>query len=200
MSDDTSRSLLDRIVAGDGDDWITFVDIYRPLILNYLALRNVPRDDLDDVCQESLTQVFRSIGDFRHNGRTGAFRKWLKIIVAQQAWRYGKAAGREKVTLVSEGGEPLAFDSELELQWDLEHDRYVIQRLLRIVRREFSSSSWHAFQLMVVEGVPAGEAAARLAISVNAALIAKSRMMRRLRQLGRGLIDVVQCESLGADA
>lgn len=194
MPIDTSRSLLDRIIAGDSDDWHKFVEIYRPLILKYLSLRGIPSSDLEDVCQEALAQVFRSIGDFRHNGHAGAFRKWLKIIVLQKAWNC-QQANQSKPSSIPLDCEPLIDVSGLEKQWDQEHDRYVVNRLLLLIRREFSDSSWHAFRMIAVEGIPAREAAARLAISVNAALIAKSRMMRRLRQLGQGLVDSIQYES-----
>ena len=54
---------------------------------------------------------------------------------------------------------------------------------------EFAPSTWQAFQRLAVDGRPAAEVAAELGTTVNAVLLAKSRVLRRLRQEARGLVD-----------
>ena len=54
---------------------------------------------------------------------------------------------------------------------------------------EFTGPTWLAFRRQVIDGLPAAEVAAELGTSVNAVLLAKSRVLARLRKEARGLID-----------
>ena len=196
MTVDTSRSLLGRIVQGDSDDsWQIFVSIYHPFILRCIAARQVPARDRDDLCQETLTCVFKGVSGFQHNGRPGAFRTWLVTIVSQRVWNYfqdharNDAVARAAREHVASGYD--SFRSELDHQWEQEHDRHVVERLLELVRPEFSPSSWQAFRRVVLDGQSASSVAGELGMSVNAVLIAKSRIMRRLKEIGAGMVNVL---------
>ena len=57
-----------------------------------------------------------------------------------------------------------------------------------MIQPEFAPSTWNSFRLLVFEERPASEVAETLGLSVNAVLIAKSRVLRRLRQEGQGLV------------
>jgi RNA polymerase sigma-70 factor (ECF subfamily) len=79
--------------------------------------------------------------------------------------------------------------SDPSRQWDHEHDAYVAHKLMDYVEREFRPATWQAFRRLVLDGGTPEEVAAELGLSVNAVLIAKSRVLRRLRAEGRGLVD-----------
>lgn len=193
MLTDTSRSLLDRLQNPANErEWDVFYKIYQPFIRQHLLVRKVPVDDADDLTQEILSRVFRSFATFVHNGRPGAFRKWLGQIVSQQVWRFFQALEKSVPTtqLATPPNEVATTHAiDLESQWELEHDRYCLKRLLELIRPEFTLSSWQAFQAVVIEGKTPEQAAEQLNISVNAVVIAKSRIFRRLRILGKDLID-----------
>ena len=72
-------------------------------------------------------------------------------------------------------------DSALSRQWELEHDRHLAAKALRLVEGDFAETTWRAFRRQVIDGRPASEAAAELGLSLNAALLAKSRVLKRLR-------------------
>jgi RNA polymerase sigma-70 factor (ECF subfamily) len=89
-------------------------------------------------------------------------------------------------------GEPGGEDgpaAELTRQWDQEHDRLVMARLMELIRPEFTESTWAAFRRYALEGVSAADAARELGLTVNAVCVAKSRVLRRLREEARGLLD-----------
>ena len=73
--------------------------------------------------------------------------------------------------------------------WDREHDAHVTEYLLGQIRGEFSDKTWGAFRRFALDGLSADAVAKELDMSPNAVFIAKSRVMSRLRQHGRGLID-----------
>ena len=79
-------------------------------------------------------------------------------------------------------------DGEQGLAWDREHDEYVARRLLNLMEPEFAERTWRAFRRQVLDGIKADEVARELGTTVNAVLLAKSRVLNRLRQEGRGLM------------
>lgn len=192
-SPDTSRSLLDRLrEPGNTEDWNVFFSIYQPFVLGHLLRRKVRQVDVEDVTQEILSRVFSSISTFSHNGRTGAFRKWLGQIVSQQTWRYFQGLQKEARISGAPSGridDQAAFESEFEAQWELEHDQYCLGRLLELIRPEFTQATWQAFQMIVFQGLPIAEVSESLNVTVNAVVISKSRVLRRLRTLGKNLVD-----------
>ncbi len=77
----TSASLLDRLCdRDDSDAWARMLEIYSPLIRAWLGRYGLPEPDVDDISQTVLSSVVANLPRFRHNGRIGAFRNWLRTI------------------------------------------------------------------------------------------------------------------------
>ena len=79
--------------------------------------------------------------------------------------------------------------SPLSQLWDDDHDRHVAETLLQSIRLEFQLTTWYAFERTVRDGRPTAEVATELGLTENAVLIAKSRVIKRLRQKAAGLIE-----------
>jgi RNA polymerase sigma-70 factor (ECF subfamily) len=147
--------------------------------------------DAEDVVQEVLTTLVRELPQFDHNQRTGAFRAWLRRITLNRLrvyWDQRDARGRGPQIEASlmQLADP---NSALSRSWDEEHDRHVIAVLLESIRLEFQPTTWKAFERQIRDGHPAAAVAAELGLSVNAVLIAKSRILKRLRERAAGLVD-----------
>lgn len=188
--EDTSRSLLERLRGQPSDEsWKRLVDLYTPLIRGWLRHFGTREADVDDVVQEVMSVVVQKVPQFDHSGQRGAFRRWLRSIAfnrAQLQFRARQRADRDPAEAVVEVADPC---DGLDQQWEREHDEHVTHRLLELLRPEFSDSTWQAFLRQVMDEAAAADVAAELGISVNAALIAKSRVLRRLRDEIRGLVD-----------
>jgi RNA polymerase sigma-70 factor (ECF subfamily) len=182
----TSLTLLDRLRQPDEDAWRRFVGLYGPLLQTWLRRHGLQPADRDDLSQHVLTVVVRKLPDFRHNGRPGAFRAWLRTITAR-ALRDFWAAQAPAAALLDQLDDPA---SDLSRQWDRDHDRHVLGRLCDLVAADFHPTTWQAFRLVALDGVAPDQAANQLGVTVNAVFIAKSRVLARLRQEGRELLDV----------
>jgi RNA polymerase sigma-70 factor (ECF subfamily) len=79
-------------------------------------------------------------------------------------------------------------DSELSRLWDRDHDEHVAARLMQRVQGDFAPATWEAFRRQVLDGQPTAGVAAALGLSVNAVLLAKSRVLKRLRQEMNGFV------------
>jgi RNA polymerase sigma-70 factor (ECF subfamily) len=183
---ETSLSWLGRLAtAPSGLDWHRLSDAYGPLVRTWFAHTGIPPADQDDLTQEVLLVVVARVSDFDHRG-PGAFRAWLRGIVANQARKFFRD---RKANAAIDLDQLSAGDNALSQQWDREHDEYLATRALRAVEAEFSSANWQAFQRQVVEGQKAADVASELGMSVNSALLAKSRVLKRLRVELRGLVE-----------
>src|SRR5262249_21126285 len=138
-----------------------------------------------------LAVLVRELPRFEHSNHPGAFRAWLRSITVNRlraAWRSRRpAAGGDAVSEQLQQLEDPA--SPLSRAWDEEHDRHVVTTLLDAIRRQFQPATGRAFESPVRDGHPAAEVAADLGLSVNAVLIAKSRVLKRLRQKSDGLVE-----------
>ncbi len=191
---ETSVSLLERLAgAPTDDDWRRLVDLYQPLLRAWMTRAGVPASDADDLAQEVLLVVFREVGDFERRGR-GAFRSWLRTILANrvrdsfrgQKYRPTATGDSDFLRRLDELESP---DSALSRQWDREHDEHVIASFLRRVQGDFTPVTWQAFVRHALEGEPAPRVAGELGLSLNSVLLAKSRVLKRLRQEGAGLVE-----------
>jgi RNA polymerase sigma-70 factor (ECF subfamily) len=190
----TRQSLLLRAQTGDADAWKDLTDLYRPLLLTWLGRQQVPTSDLDDLVQEILLAVFQYLPTFRHSGQQGAFRAWLRTIACNRAHDYWRA--RKNRTPASGGSDVKDVlnqiqdpESELNRQWDEEHDHYLLRCLLDLMEQEFEPSTVRAFRRLALDGASGAEVAGELGLSVAAVYVAKSRVLHKIREHAAGLID-----------
>ncbi len=191
---ETRQSLLLRAQTGETNAWKDLTDLYHPLILGWLNRQGVPARDLEDLSQEVLLSVVKHLPGFQHSGNRGAFRSWLRTIVCSRTadyWREIDAGiqaqgGSGTTAALQEIADP---DSDLNRQWDEEHDRYVLHCLLDLMEEEFQPITLQAFRRLALDGVSGAEAAQELGLSVTAVYVAKSRVLARIRQKAEGLID-----------
>jgi len=187
---DTSASLLDQLrLQPDGESWRRLVELYTPLIHGWLRRQAVPPADADDLTQEVLAVVVRELPQFQHNQQQGAFRSWLRTITVNRLrafWRTRQARPAAGGEVLDQLEDPNSLPSRL---WDREHDQHVMRRLMAYVEPEFTPTTWQAFRRVTLNGEKAAAVAADLGMTVNAVLLAKSHVLRRLRQEAKGLID-----------
>jgi RNA polymerase sigma-70 factor, ECF subfamily len=191
---ETRQSLLLRAQTGEEGAWKDLTDLYRPLIIGWINRQGVPAVDLEDLSQDVLLSVVKHLPSFEHSGQRGAFRSWLRTIVCSRTIDYWRAigagarasGGSGAIAALQQIADP---DSDLNRQWDEEHDRYVLGCLLDAVEEEFEPATLRAFRRLALDAASGAEVAEELGMSVAAVYRAKSRVLQRIRQDAEGLID-----------
>jgi RNA polymerase sigma-70 factor (ECF subfamily) len=191
---ETSASLLERLrTAPDEAAWRRLDDLYRPLIRRWLGRDPSLGAEADDVAQEVMSVLVRELPGFQRQ-RTGSFRRWLRTVTAHRLAAYYRSRQNRPQAMGAFGEDCLLTDladpnSELARQWDEEHDRYVLRRLMDLIEPMFESKTLDAFRRVVFDGVAPRQVAEELGLTYAAVVLAKSRVLGRLRQEAEGLID-----------
>ncbi len=192
----TSVSLLDRLrrAGAQSADWQRLLELYQPVIQTWL--RRVPElgNETADLTQEVLVVLFRELPSFDRR-RDGSFRAWLRQITLNRIRSFRKTSGKRLHALGGEAVAPALAQladsaSDLARQWDQDHDRYVIAKLLDLVRPDFHDATWQAFSRCALKDEPPAQVAAGLGISVGAVVQAKHRVLKRLREEAGDFLDV----------
>lgn len=191
----TADSLLAQLAKPPNDAaWQRLVELYLPLLRVWLARAGVPAFDADDLTQEVLLVVLRDVKDFVPQ-RDGSFRAWLRGILHNRVRDHFKkrpphrpppVGGSDFLDLLNKLQSP---DSSRSALWDREDERHLFGVMLLQIEPDFEPGTWRAFRRHVLEDAPAAQVAAELGVTNNAVLLAKSRILKRLRREADGLLD-----------
>lgn len=179
--DNTSATLLERVRnPKDEHAWRTFFELYHPLIARYARMRGLTGPDAEDVAQDCMASLARSMKRFEYAPRSGSFRAYLRKtvnnrVVEMYRRRHPRSARTgELETLASR--EPSRAD--WDQVWLREHLAYCVKR----VAARYSDKTVRAFQLYALEDWPVDKVCRELGINANQVYLAKTRMVRRLRK------------------
>ncbi len=192
---ETSVSLLQLACVERGSEaWRRLAEIYSPLLRTSLTRYDLQAADVDDLVQDVLLTVSRELSHFEHSGRAGAFRSWLRTILVHRLrdfWRSRKyrPAASGGSTWAEQVEQFADESSDASREWNLEHDRHVMARLLEQVRPRFEPKTWEAFRRQMFDGQRADVVAAELGMPLNSVYVARSRVLSTLRREAAGLID-----------
>ncbi len=186
-SSGTSRSLLVRVQADDGDAWERLVHLYAPLVLHWCRHSGLQEQDAADVFQDVFQAVVAHIGSFRKEREGDTFRGWLRRITQNKIRDHFRRLGREaRGTGGTEAQQWLAQVAQPQPVEDVFLDEAgesgLLGRALELVRGEFEERTWQAFWRTAIDDQAPKEVAADLGMSPGAVRVAKSRVLHRLRE------------------
>ena len=183
----TSMTLVNRLKTTDDEAWHTLNRLYRPLVHFWCRRAKVANGDVDDVVQEVFRSVFGGIEKFNKSKESDSFRAWLWTISRNKIKDYFKknydkavgAGGTDAQLHIQQlpEREPMDFDS------DFANSESPPYQALSMVQEEVQESTFQAFWRSTIDDVAPDAVAQELAISVDSVYQAKSRVLRRLRQL-----------------
>ena len=186
LSPQTRASLLVRVRdPSDQAAWHEFVEIYWPVIHRLARRKGLQEADADDLAQQVLMAVAKTIEERPHDPGRARFRTWLGRVVQNAALnalcrtKPDRAAGGELHEVHVHNATGREPDSQL-LQLELK--REVFRWAARQIEREYQADTWQAFWQTAVEGRACEDVAADLKKTVGSVYAARSRVMRRLQE------------------
>jgi RNA polymerase sigma-70 factor (ECF subfamily) len=191
----TSSSLLVRLKAQDNAAWERLVDLYSPLVYRWCRRAGLQADDAADVGQEVFRKVFQKIAGFRHDRAGDTFRGWLRTITRntlldraaamRPGWTgVGVAQAHDLLLDLPAPGPGGAGEPDEAAETGL-----LYRRAVELIRSEFTEKTWRAFWRVTVDGQRPVDAAQDLGLTVNAIYLARSHVLRRLREEFDGLVE-----------
>ena len=189
----THYSLLTKLTDNHPQTWQEFSLVYKPMISNWLKSYPLQAADIEDLTQEIMLFVLENGDSFEHNGRIGAFRNWLRSVtfnICRNYLRKSKPQTHENLThltlLLEQLEDPQSNQSYL---FNLAHDRVIVQILLKNLVEHFQAETIEIFKLHVIDEMSAADTAVKMNVAVASVHVAKSRVLRRLRQDAEGWLD-----------
>jgi RNA polymerase sigma-70 factor (ECF subfamily) len=185
----TSASLLDQLRApADQAAWARFAHLYTPLLWQWAVRLGLQPADAADLVQEVFVVLVCKLPEFDYD-RDRSFRGWLKTILENKLRDHQRRRSAQVVDAKNPVFSTLAVAAEADAFDEAEYRRYLTGRALHLIQREFQPATWQAFWQLVVLDRPAADVGRELGLTPNAVYQAKFRVLRRLREELRGLLD-----------
>jgi len=180
-----SSGLIDGLRVHDAQQWRRMASIYAPLVYRWCLKAGVRAADAHDVVQEVFRTVVMRVGEFRRDRPGDTFRGWLWTITRHKLGDFIRSRRGQPPAI---GGskflkrlQAIADTDESTASADADGFAHACHRALLLIQGEFEPRTWQAFWRVAVERQYPADVAADLKISVNAVYLAKSRILRRLR-------------------
>jgi RNA polymerase sigma-70 factor (ECF subfamily) len=181
--DSTSISLLHRLREPDQESaWQRFVDLYAPLIFHWSRGQGLNATDASDLVQDVMPVLVTKLRKFEYDPLKNRFRGWLRTITVNKARDYGRQQAIRPTTGQDETIQRKLAATPLDLFEETEYRSFLACRALELMRAEFQDATWQACWKQVVEEQKATDVAQELGMTMNAAYLAKSRVLGRLRE------------------
>ncbi len=183
----TSLSLLARVQAQDQAAWERLVSLYSPLVYGWCVRAGLQPADAADIGQEVFLAVARSIRSFRHDQAGATFRGWLYRITCNKVRDRDRAAPPGGIGIGGSDARrtleqvPVAGPGSSDAPVDGGETAALYRRAMALIRTEFEPRTWQAFWRVTVAGERPADVAADLGLTLNAVYLARSRVLRRLR-------------------
>jgi len=186
----TRPSLLLRVRdAGDVEAWRTFVSIYAPIVHQFNRRHGLQDADAADRTQEVLSEVARAIRSFEYDPTRGRFRDWLLTIARRVLYRFkARQARRQEQGCAAEALETVEDDGA-DAEWNDAFNARVLRVALQRIQPCFEPATWRAFELVWIESRSAAETAQELSLRIEQIYLAKSRVLKRLSEEVREIVE-----------
>ena len=186
----TSSSLLARVKARDQAGWQRLVRLYGPLVAFWIRRTGLQAVDAHDVFQEVFAAVARGIGQFHTDLPGDSFRGWLRTVTRSKVADHHRRAADQPAAIGGSDAhrqfQEIVAPSEVSEAIGDGDERDALKalrlRALDLVRAEFESRSWTAFWRVEIDRQAARDVAEELGMTPAAVRMAKSRVLRRVRE------------------
>jgi RNA polymerase sigma factor (sigma-70 family) len=189
----TRESLLGRLKNWkDDESWREFFGIYRKLIFSLAVKSGLSPQESDEVVQETIISVAKTIPDFEYDPDRCSFKSWLRHLAQKRIADHFRKRSRERKIGYSESAEtgktraieriPDANAASLDAIWEEEWQAELLNASIVRVKKEVSARQFQMFDFYVLKKMPVEKVARALDTNTAQIYLAKHRITKLLKK------------------
>jgi len=188
----TRKSLLSRLKNWQDDaSWRDFFNTYWKLIYGVALKAGLTHAEAQDVVQETVLGVAKSIGKFKYDPERCSFKSWLMQVtrnrIANQFEKRKRHPLPPETANENSSTTPLAEQlpdsvNALDAIWDEEWEKNLMDAAIRKVKRRVPIEQYQMFDFYVLKKWPVSKVAKTLNVTVGHVYVAKHRISRLVRK------------------
>ena len=175
----TSKTLLDRIAAGDEISWDEFYERYGGIVRALAQLKGLDEAGADDICQQVMLQFFKQSKTFKFDPDVARFRTYFGLIIKTRIADHFRRKAELPVGELPEGPDEEQTDEPFLNEWR----KMILKEAERELRNRVAPETFQAYELYAVQNRPVEKVASFLNCSVNQVYQAKKRCFAMLREI-----------------
>lgn len=189
----TRKSLLGRLKDWeDNTSWHEFFETYWKLIYAAAIKSGLTHQESEEVVQETVLAVAKSISNLEYDPGRCRFKTWLFTVTRSKIARVYERKARNsslhqaddgsRTTPVMERVVDTKQQDDWERLWESEWERNLMDAAIQRVKRRVSIEQFQMFDFFVLKGWTAREVAKTLHVTVAHVYVAKHRITTLLRK------------------
>jgi RNA polymerase sigma-70 factor (ECF subfamily) len=191
-----ASSVLVRAQGGDGEAFAKITALFGGLVYHWCRRAGLSPEDSEDVSQQVFISVSNGLNGFKREKPSDSFRGWLRVVTRSRVMDFFRANSHrevpvggtsfmERINSIVEQGDEVIGEERAETN-------ILVERAMSLLQSEFSANDCKAFHMLVIDAIAPREVAEKLGLSLNSVYIAKSRILKRMRDEFDDLMDEQQ--------
>lgn len=189
----TRESLLGRLKNWkDDESWREFFSIYRKLIFSLAVKSGLSGHEAEEVVQETVISVAKTIQDFDYDPDRCSFKSWLRLLAQRRIADFFRKRSREQTAGFSEPDEtgrtpaiervPDANAASLDAIWEEEWQTELLNAAIVRVKNQVSAEQYQIFDFYVLKKMPIEKVGEALGANTTQIYLAKHRITKLLKK------------------
>lgn len=180
----TRQSLLNRLKTVENQEsWQEFFETYWNLIYSTALRSGLSDAEAQDVVQETVICVVRSMPEFKYDPNIGSFKAWLRKLTRWRVLDHIRKRKSVPTPFANFGAEePLVLeipdesDQSFDANWDEQWRKAIIDIAVKKTKARVEEKQFQIFELCAIQGWPVEKVAATLNISAARVYVSKHRV------------------------
>jgi RNA polymerase sigma factor (sigma-70 family) len=172
----TRQTLLVRLRDVDNhDSWREFFETYWKLIYSAATKAGLSDAEAQDVVQETVISVYKSLPNFEYDPKLGSFKGWLLKLTR---WRIVDQLRKRR----PDSAIPDPSAAVPESYWDEEWERNVFDTAIERTKQRVDPRQFQIFDLYVLKEWKVAKVREALGVSATQVYLAKHRVGREIKK------------------
>lgn len=189
----TRESLLSRLKDWEDDEsWREFFGIYKKLLFSFAIKAGLSEQESEEVVQETIISVAKTIKDFQYDPERCSFKSWLRHLAQkriadsfrrrarQPQMKETAHVGTVRTAAIERVPDPAA--ANLDALWEEEWQKELLEAAIARVKAEVSSEQYQMFDFYVLKKMPVSKVASALGTNAGQIYLAKHRISRLIKK------------------